>query len=62
MPMNQLSFCPKNWILNQNDVEGETIGAPSTSTGRQIPMESVCLQQYAPLQDGHHVVTRATTI
>ena len=43
-------------------VEGETINQPSRPTGRQILMKSICLQNHAPLQDGQHVVTKATTV
>ena len=55
-------FLPNESDSESNGVERKTLDQPSTSTGRQILMKSVCLQNYAPLQDGHHVVTMATKI
>ena len=46
--MNPLVFLSNELNSKLNSVKGETINQPSTSTGPQILMKSVCLQNYAP--------------
>ena len=55
-------FLPNESNSESNGVKGEATDQQSASTGWQILMKSFCLQNYAPLQNGHHVVTTAATI
>ena len=60
---NESADCFGHWIrFRIKQVEGETSNQPSTSTGPHILMKNVCLQSYAPLQNGHNVATMTTTI
>ena len=60
--MNRLILYQMNQIPNKTVSKVKPSINQVLNTDRQILMRRVCLQNYAPLQDGQRVVVMATTI